>query len=91
MSSSCEAVNASINFESTLVRVPSDSFRYKATLAASSVLMSKKYVPADHSGLTTPKLDEVLQLLRLHLQHCTRCKVTCGGLPVGGFIESTAS
>ena len=21
----------------------------------------------------------------------TRCKVTCGGLPVGGFIESTAS
>src|SRR6516162_1360852 len=45
MSSSCEAVNASINFESTLVRVPSDSFRYKATLAASSVLMSNKIRP----------------------------------------------
>src|SRR5271170_393185 len=46
LNSSSDAENACMSLESTLVRVPRDSFRQDATLATMRAFASKKYVPS---------------------------------------------
>jgi hypothetical protein len=54
LSFSPDARKASMSLESTLVRVPRDSFRQNATLATRRVFLSNKYVPSDCLGFRTP-------------------------------------
>src|SRR5207249_8573284 len=54
LNSFSDARNTSISLDKTLVRVPNDSFRQNATLATIRVFVSKKYVPSNRLGFTTP-------------------------------------